>query len=156
MTDVQDTPLVAPDSQDYRYVIPDHPNLLARWSTPEDIPKISRLCVAAFNSKFFAYWVTNVMTPKASKTFMSPYDAALVEDTTTGEVIASACLFAHELGYEGIPCSIGRPELVATDKRYRKRGLMHVIFKMLHARSESRGDIAQMINGIAYFYKQYG
>ena len=51
---------------------------------------------------------------------------------------------------------MGRPELVATDPAFRRRGLIRAIFGALHDRSEGRGDLLQAITGIPYFYRQFG
>jgi hypothetical protein len=87
---------------------------------------------------------------------IGPHDFAAVEDTRTGALVACACLLRYTCSYEGIPFGFGRPEVVATLPEYRNRGLIRAIFELLHARSDERGDLAQGITGIPYFYRQFG
>ncbi len=46
--------------------------------------------------------------------------------------------------------------MVATDARYRNRGLVRALFEMIHARSSAEGHLVQAITGIPYFYRQFG
>jgi GNAT superfamily N-acetyltransferase len=90
--------------------------------------------------------------------FMGPNDFGVIEDTSKegNPVVACTCLWKHTWTYEGIPFSVGRPEMVATDPAYRNRGLIRALFEMVHQRSEAEGDLVQAITGIAYFYRQFG
>ena len=90
--------------------------------------------------------------------FMGSRDFAVIEDTSRegNPVVACACLWKHTWTYEGIPFSVGRPEMVATDAAYRNRGLVRALFEMVHERSEAEGDLVQAITGISYFYRQFG
>ena len=36
------------------------------------------------------------------------------------------------------------------------RGLIRMLFEMIHARSQAEGDLVQAITGVAYFYRQFG
>ena len=83
-------------------------------------------------------------------------DFTIVEDTNPGEIVSSCCLISQTWSYEGIPFKVGRPELVGTDKDYRRRGLIRHQFEVIHAWSESRGELAQAITGIPYYYRQFG
>ena len=58
--------------------------------------------------------------------------------------------------YAGLPFGVGRPEMVATDPAYRRRGLVREQFDMVHALSAALGHSAQGITGIPYFYRQFG
>jgi len=82
-------------------------------------------------------------------------DFTLVEDTNTGEIVSSCCLISQTWSYEGIPFKVGRPELVGTQKDYRRRGLVRRQFEVIHEWSESRGELAQAITGIPYYYRQF-
>jgi len=83
-------------------------------------------------------------------------DFTVVEDTNTGEIVSTCCLISQTWAYEGIPFKVGRPELVGTKKDYRRRGLVHHQFEILHQWSEVRGELAQVITGIPYYYRQFG
>jgi len=89
---------------------------------------------------------------------MGAGDVAVVEDTRRREhrLVCCTCLWRLAWDYEGIPFAVGRPEIVATDPQYRKRGLVRAVFELVHARSEAEGHLAQGITGIYYFYRQFG
>jgi len=83
-------------------------------------------------------------------------DFTIVEDTLTGEIVSTCCLISQTWSYEGIPFKVGRPELVATKKEYRRRGLVREQFAVLHEWSQNRGELVQAITGIPYYYRQFG
>jgi GNAT superfamily N-acetyltransferase len=88
-----------------------------------------------------------------------PGDYAIVEDTHRQQgnpIVAGVSLWRHQCDYEGIPFTLGRPEIVFTDPEYRKRGLIRAVFAMIHARSAQEGHLVQGITGIPYFYRQFG
>jgi hypothetical protein len=80
----------------------------------------------------------------------------VVQDTRSGAILASANIMRTTWEYEGIALPVGRPEIVASHPEYRNRGLVRAIFELLHARSDGRGDMAQGITGIPYYYRQFG
>ena len=83
-------------------------------------------------------------------------DFTIVEDTQSGEIVSSCCLISQTWSYEGIPFKVGRPELVGTKKDYRRRGLVRQQFEVLHEWSQARGELAQAITGIPYYYRLFG
>ncbi len=137
--------------------------LILRWSTANDARDLAAMEGMVFREK-------PADPPHAPVTklieemlagrhpLMDASGFALVEDTRKQEqrIVAATCLWRQTWEYEGIPLSMGRPELVATDPDYRNRGLVRAIFDLLHARSEAEGDIVQGITGIPYFYRQFG
>lgn len=83
-------------------------------------------------------------------------DFAVVEDTRTGGIVSSLCLISQTWSYGGIEFGVGRPELVGTHPDYRRRGLIHAQFEVIHEWSIERGEKMQAITGIPYFYRQFG
>jgi GNAT superfamily N-acetyltransferase len=83
-------------------------------------------------------------------------DFTLVEDTTTGSVVSSACLIPQRFSYEGLEFDAGLPELVGTHPDYRRRGLIREQFEVLHRWSDERGHLMQAIAGIPYYYRRFG
>ncbi len=83
-------------------------------------------------------------------------DFIVVEDTKTAKIISSTCLIPQVWTYEDIPFPVGRPELVATDPAYRRRGLIRAIFEAIHTLSSAYGHLVQGITGIPWFYRQFG
>jgi len=137
--------------------------LILRWSTPDDTENIANLSGHVFRRKEDEPLNTNIMKwvrqlMSGQHPLMGQNDYAVIEDThkAGNPLVASTCLFRHEWNYEGIPFMIGRPEIVASDPNYRKRGLIRALFEMVHARSAAEGHLAQGITGIPYFYRQFG
>lgn len=83
-------------------------------------------------------------------------DFTVVENTSTGEIVSTCCHISQTWSYDGIPFKVGRPELVGTQKAYRRRGLVRQQFEILHLWSKERGELAQAITGIPYYYRQFG
>ena len=137
--------------------------LVLRWSTAQDTERIATLHSMVHREKADDPPNTNVMAVirrlmNGDYPLMGPADYGLIEDTSKegNPVVACTCLWKHTWSYEGIPFTVGRPEMVATDPAYRNRGLIRALFEMVHQRSEAEGDLVQAITGISYFYRQFG
>jgi len=135
--------------------------LVLHWSRPEDTERLAALYADVFrrsadvpSNSYMAAWTRDMMSGRHP--LIDPTDFALVEDTRAGAIVAAACLLSQTWEYDGIPCPIGRPEAVGTAIGYRDRGLVRAIFELIHARSVARGDLAQGITGIPYYYRQFG
>ncbi len=137
--------------------------LILRWSRAEDAENIAQLVSLVFREKadeppneYLAYEVRRLM--RGDHPLMGPGDYAVIEDTRKegNPIVACVCLWRHEWIYEDVPLHIGRPEFVASDPAYRKRGLVRTLFEMVHARSATEGHLVQAITGIQYFYRQFG
>ena len=146
---------------DYRRDMGD--GLVLRWSTADDTENIAQLVSMVFRSKeddppneHLANRVRLLM--RGDHPVMGPGDYAVVEDTRKegNPLVAAVCLMRMEVEYEGIPLRMGRPEIVATNPTYRRRGLIRALFEIIHARSEAEGHLMQGITGIPYFYRQFG
>ncbi|MEM7531288.1 MAG: GNAT family N-acetyltransferase [Chloroflexota bacterium] len=137
--------------------------LVARWSTRADINNIADLMGRVHQG--------SVDTPRNGRVMDQIYRHsrkdfpiagtdvfAIIEDTTKegNPVVACANLWEHQWSYGGISLSVGQIEDVGTDSTYRNRGLVRTIIAMLHARSEEKKHILQVIGGIPYFYRQFG
>ena len=135
--------------------------LTLRWSTPEDVEPVASLYAHVYRSSPDAplnwhvpLWTRDMFSGRHPH--IGPHDFAVVEDTSTGAIVASTCLLRYPIAFEGIPIPFGRPEVVATQPEYRNRGLIRAIFELIHAKSAARGDLAQGITGIAHYYRQFG
>ena len=82
--------------------------------------------------------------------------ALVVEDTRTKNVVSSMMLLSHTWTYAGVPLSVGQPEVVGTRADFRGRGLVRAMFEVAHAWSAERGHQLLAINGIPWFYRQFG
>jgi hypothetical protein len=136
-------------------------NLRLRRATPADAAAL-----AAFDAGILSdagpdmpddrvgVWVHDLLT-RPHPTFQ-PGDFTVVEDTRTGQIVSSLNLISQTWTYAGLPFKVGRPELVATGPAYRKRGLVRKQFDVIHAWSAERGELAQAITGIPWYYRQFG
>jgi hypothetical protein len=133
--------------------------LIMRRSTPEDADAL-----AGFNGKIHgeneldqqrvAAW-THDLLARPHPT-LSPDDFTIVEETSTGRIVSSLNLIPQTWTYEGIEFGVGRPELVGTLPEFRNRGLVRAQFEEIHKWSAARGDLAQGITGIPYYYRLFG
>ncbi|MBV9712337.1 MAG: GNAT family N-acetyltransferase [Ktedonobacteraceae bacterium] len=137
--------------------------LVARWSTADDSENIAQLVAMVFRSKADEPVNTHLTNKvrrlmRGDNPLMDPGDYAIVEDTSKEghPIVACICHWRHTWEYEGIAFEVGRPEIVATHPDYRNRGLIRVLFEMVHARSADEGRLITAITGIPYFYRQFG
>src|SRR5690349_3772650 len=119
-------------------------DLVVRWSTAADTEKIAQLYAFVFRgkpedppNKRIMAWTGELMS--GQHPLITPGDFALVEDINRKEIVAATCLMAQTWEYEGIPFSVGRPEIVASLPDYRNRGLVRAIFDLIHTRSAAMG-----------------
>lgn len=137
--------------------------LLLRWSTAADTERIADLHSIVHRPSADAPRNERIqarirLLMRGDAPVMGPQDYAVVEDTTRAgqPIIACACLWHHTWEFAGIPLGVGRPEYVAADPTYRRRGLIRAIFAIVHARSAAVGHQIQAITGISHFYRQFG
>ncbi len=108
----------------------------------------------AWDKKGLEAWTRDLISGEGP-TF-DPGDFTIVEDMNTHEIVSTCCTISQTWSYEEIPFKVGRPELVGTKKKYRRRGLIREQFEILHERSAERGELVQVITGIPYYYRQFG
>src|SRR5262249_40064464 len=82
--------------------------------------------------------------------------ALVVEDTRAMSIVWSRVLLSRSWTYGGVPISVGQPEIVGTRAEFRGRGLVRAMFDVAHAWSAERGHQLLAINGIPWFYRQFG
>jgi len=80
----------------------------------------------------------------------------VVEDTTTGRIVSTVFTIPQWWSYAGTLLLVSRPELVATDPAYRRRGLIREQFDAIHRRGDAAGEMFQFITGIPWYYRQFG
>ena len=135
--------------------------LVLRRGTPADADAL-----AAFNADVLRYqdapdpepsmgaWTRDLIEGR-HPTFR-PESALLVEDTRGKSIVSSMVLLSHTWTYAGVPLSVGQPEIVGTRAEFRGRGLVRAMFDVAHAWSAERGHRLLAINGIPWFYRQFG
>ncbi|ORZ12030.1 hypothetical protein BCR41DRAFT_387512 [Lobosporangium transversale] len=149
--------------------------LILRWSTKDDTENVGKLLGECFRwlpvgdphptdripgpNQFVIAAARRLLSGKSA--VMSEHDYALVEDTkrSNGKNPIVACVSLHRVRafYGSVDLSFGKPELIATDPEYRNKGLIRkLLFELVHPESDARGDVLQLIPGIAHFYRQFG
>jgi predicted N-acetyltransferase YhbS len=83
-------------------------------------------------------------------------DFLMVEDERSGEVVSTTCLIPWHCRYEDIILDVAMLEMVATHPEYRHRGLVRAQINRLHQMVSERGFDLSIIEGIPYYYRQYG
>ena len=135
--------------------------LILRRSTRADTARVAEFDAAIFSEppvvgpdETIAAWVGDLLV--SDHPTFGEGDFLIVEDTATGKIVSSSCWISQTWTYGGIPFKVGRPEVVATDPDYRRRGLVRAQFEAFHALSAERGELVQAITGIPYYYRQFG
>lgn len=131
-------------------------NLTLRWATPPDNVQLAELAFQALdegdeNAPFVKIYLQDWADGKFP--ILSHEDITVVEDTNTGKIVSSMCLFSETWRYGETPFKVGRPELVMTHADYRRRGLIRKQFEIIHALSQQRGEVMQVITGIPSLYR---
>lgn len=134
--------------------------LRLRWGRPEDEDALAAFNVRLHSDEpdapeeWLGNWTRDLLRgehPMASAT-----DFTVVEEVASGAIVSSQVLISQVWSYDGIPFKVGRPELVATDERYRRRGLIRRQMDIAHALSAQRGEMVQAITGIPWYYRMFG
>ncbi len=134
--------------------------LTLRWATPADADEL-----AAFNVRlhtdnpsepeyFLGHWTHDLMRGDHPTTRAD--DFTVVVDEQTGRIVSSMNSISQTWAYGGIPFKVGRPELVATEEPYRRKGLVRAQFQVIHAKSAAKEEMVQVITGIPWYYRQFG
>ncbi len=133
--------------------------LVLRFARREDA-----LAVADFNARIHAddrpepdegvrAWTLDLFRGDHPTT--GPGDFTIVVDRK-GRIVSSLCTISQTWTYTGISFGMGRPEIVGTDPAYRNRGLVRAQMEVVHEISRGRGELAQGITGIPWYYRQFG
>ncbi len=132
--------------------------LVVRTATPADTESLAQLVGRVFGrgtfSEHAAAYARDLM--RESHPIIGPADALIVEDNNAKKIVSTMCLIPQTWTYAGIPFGVGRPEMVATDPDYRRRGMVREQFQAIHAMSDSMGHLVQGITGIPWYYRQFG
>jgi predicted N-acetyltransferase YhbS len=83
-------------------------------------------------------------------------DLIFVEDEESGEVVSSLCLIPWTWRYEDVEIPTGEMGIVGTLEGYRNRGLIRKQVELFKQRLRERGCLLSQIQGIPYFYRQFG
>ncbi len=131
--------------------------LVMRVATPDDAEPLAQFNGHTFGRERFDELLAAYTRHYASDAhpIIGAANTLIVEDTRAQKIVSTMCLIPQTWTYAGIPFPVGRPEVVATDPEYRKRGLVREQFKTLHALSDAMGHLVQGITGIPWYYRQF-
>jgi len=85
-----------------------------------------------------------------------PGDMTVVEEEGSGRIVSSQHLSHQRWSYEGVEFEVGEVEHVATHPDHRRRGLVRRQMGVMHGWSAERGQLATAVNGIPWYYSQFG
>jgi len=83
-------------------------------------------------------------------------DYWLVINEATGAAVSTTCLIPWRCTLDGIQLTVAMLEMVVTDPAYRQRGLVRAQLAHFHTVVAKRGFDLSIIQGIPYYYRQYG
>jgi hypothetical protein len=128
-------------------------NLRLRQANPGEVDAVVNFNTRVFDERISS-WTRDLMS--GGHPTVQAKDFTVVEDTRTNEIVSSLCVIPQTWTYDGVPFPVGRPELVATNPEYRRRGLVRKQFDFIHARGAANGELMQVITGVDWFYRQFG
>lgn len=80
----------------------------------------------------------------------------IVEDERSGEIVSTTCLIPWRLNLGGVSLTAAMLEMVVTHPDYRRRGLVRRQIDYFHQRADGQGFDLCIIEGIPYYYRQFG
>lgn len=88
--------------------------------------------------------------------YSHPEQWLTIEDPQTGQIVSSLCLIPWRWRYEDVTLKVGEMGIVGTHPDYRGRGLIRTLVRRFNVLlDEGAYDLSQ-IEGIPYYYRQYG
>jgi predicted acetyltransferase len=121
-------------------------------ASPDDVAK-----VAAFDAL-----IHGETTAPTWRTWMTEHPHAnpsgwlFVEEEATGRIVAALCLLPWRLSYAGVELRAGEMGVVGTLEEYRGRGLQRALNARYDELLRAGGFHLSHIQGIPYFYRQFG
>jgi predicted N-acetyltransferase YhbS len=79
-----------------------------------------------------------------------------VEDTNAREIVSTVALIPWRGRYEQVALGVAMLEMVVTDANYRHKGLIRAQVRRFHEMVDACGYDLSLIEGIPYYYRQYG
>jgi predicted acetyltransferase len=83
-------------------------------------------------------------------------DLIFVEEEKSGKVVSTLCLIPWTWRYEDVEIPAGEMGIVGTLEEYRNRGLIRKQVALFKQRLRERGCLLSQIQGIPYYYRQFG
>jgi hypothetical protein len=80
----------------------------------------------------------------------------LIEQPTSGQIVATTCLIPWEMTFEGVPLRAAQMEQVLSRPDFRRQGLVKILVRRFMQAVQERGYDLSFIWGIPYYYRQFG
>ncbi len=80
----------------------------------------------------------------------------VVEEQDTGRLVATVCLIPWRISFCGCSLRVAMLEMVLSHPDYRHRGLARAQIQRFHELVQEEGFDLSIIEGIPYYYRQYG
>lgn len=87
---------------------------------------------------------------------ITPNHFLFVEDEQSNAIVSTVCLIPWSCRYEEVTLQAAMLEMVATHPAYRQRGLVRTLIKHFHQMVDQRHFDFSIIEGIPYYYRQFG
>jgi len=127
--------------------------VLKTLSRDEDIERIVALHRDAFPDPGDTPFARDLLTKRP---YIRQDDFIFVEDEKAREIVSSVCLVPAEWAYGDVVLRVAELGLAGTKKGYRRRGLIREQMKLFHEKVRAQGFDLAVIQGIPYFYRQFG
>jgi len=139
-------------SKSYRYELGD--GLVVKTaSNSDDIERVAECDIKVFNEEGIAQMHRKLFLNHPN---MKINDLIFVEDEKTGKVVSTICFLPWEICYQDIKLKVGEMGIVGTVEEYRRRGLIRSQAEYFKKILNQRGYHLSVIQGIPYFYRQFG
>jgi len=135
--------------------------LVLRHATSIDVPALVDLHGEAYGDdpaghrSFADEYQLRDLLERPHPTF-SGTEMTVVEEVATGRIVSSQHFSHHRWSYEGVPFPVGEIEHVSTRVAFRQRGLIRQQTDLMHQWSAEAGELATVVNGIPWYYTQFG
>ncbi|MFN8372867.1 MAG: GNAT family N-acetyltransferase [Anaerolineae bacterium] len=104
--------------------------------------------------KIVSYWTRDLLDGHPTVTHDDLF--VVVDPAHDDKIVSATVLIPQRWHYEEVEMWVGRPELVATTREYRRRGLIRAQFEAMHERCAALGINVLGITGNSHFYRQFG
>ncbi|MCC6166284.1 MAG: GNAT family N-acetyltransferase [Caldilineaceae bacterium] len=122
--------------------------------TPAGLDDVER--VATFASTVFGPEVGPMMRTLLARHPSMTWDDQSFVENEAGEVVSALCLIPWTWRYGRAELAVGEMGVVATAVDYRRRGLVRRQVDFFKERLAERGCVLSIIQGIPFYYRQFG
>ena len=127
--------------------------VLRSVASRDDINRVARLNAEVHGSAAIGNMSRSLLLDHPAA---SPEQCLFVEDSKTSAVVSTLCLVPWRVLFGGVELKAGEMAMVGTKEAYRNRGLIRYQVERFNELLESGSYDFSHIQGIPYFYRQFG